>query len=551
MLTNVDRAKRYNDLEKVLCTSRPKANPGTPILDSKRVPQGLCSTSNPSAAERLASQPKPKVRRSQRVDFKTVKDLQKKHYEKEVEISGRQDVTKKLAKAPFVKNLKPNPVKKESHYQGKSGKSGRSSPVTKAERAERHKITPWEKYKVDAPIAQNAIIPACDQDPSTPSVPLVPASRGLGLVAALKKSISNVSFRSLKKKKSSVTLPSVDVKPLKEKSSVTLLGVTFKSLKKKKSSVTVQSEQAASNHDLGLTFRNFEPSLPPIEEVRTTFTTPEPLLGSYVPPRVTQLGSPVHLLTLEEHIAAARQRDGGETPELPQTRQQRIQQTPKVAEQLETYDAYKSQALYYDPYDREVETPEPSAQQGSADDVDPWDRRLTPLLPESILLLPESERRLTPLLPESILLLPESGITNPFHLPDSSITNRTQLPESNLARRRRVVKPDSDDDSDDTIVPAPRPRVPRAQRDQDYGWHVPGDAPVRLRPRRAPDPMTPSQEMMAFMQPHHIEGGFDPVSFGLGPRDRPENVLVTQHKVKQVYIQQPGLWTPKTSEIDF
>ena len=465
------RVQRHDTMAKILRKAKAREDPKAPGLDEYRVPQGTHALANPSAGRRLASQTNPKVSRSRRVDFKIFKNIHKKYFEKEVEVSGILNVTKKLRRSSFVTNMEPHPVKATFRKCVRYFSRGKSSSMTTAERAEQAEhdiIAPWEEFESKAPMFQDVKIPASDRDPGAQSVPVVSVSRTVGRYAAVKKSMSIASFTSRLKKKWWVT---------------------------------AQNEQAATVKDSGLTF---EPSLPAIEEVRATFVTPTPILGPDVPARITQLRSVVHLLTPEEHIAAARQREQlliwGHS-----SQNQNVETTPKTLEIAETVKAFEQHQGWSG-------TVESSAEHRSEADVDPYDRAITPLLPESIV----------------------------------------QFPEPNIAIRRRVVRPISnDDDSDDTMVPLPRPRVSIAQRNQEFGWHVPGEAQVQHRPRRAPDPMTPSPELMEHVQFRHVEGRFDPEAFGLGRRRRPENVVVTRHKVKQVYIQQPGLWTPKTSEINF
>ncbi|MCJ1383686.1 hypothetical protein MMC17_006800 [Xylographa soralifera] len=468
--------KRMEDATKVIALADLGASP---------VPHGLPTVSHQSDGSHLASHTKSKATRSRRTVLKIVKNAHKKGYQ-DVDIPTGRDVTKVLANASFMKNLKPNPVMNVLNKCTSVWSSGKSSSMTKeerAERAERKKIAPWDKHNSAAPAVQGDFVPAYDQDPRAPSVPLVPGPHTAGRVAALKNSKSTVSFKPVKKSKSSIS---------------------FRLLMKKKSSVAVQTEQAASAKGLGLTFGTPDPAE---EEVRVTFITPPTALGADVPRRSTQLQSTVHFLTPEEHTAAAQRREGRQPPGLRHRRQQNAERTPEIADQVEKFRKRQREAdsTELSPF------PEKAAEQGSEHEGDPYDHPLTPLLPESILL----------------------------------------LPESNITNRRRVVKPTPDDDFDDTVVYAPRPRVSMAQRNEDFGWHVPGEAQVRLRPRRVPDPMTPSPELMEHVRPRHNEDRFNPELFGLGRRRRPENVLITQHKVKQVYIQQPGVWTPKFSEINF
>ena len=135
---------------------------------------------------------------------------------------------------------------------------------------------------------------------------------------------------------------------------------------------------------------------------------------------------------------------------------------------------------------------------------------------------------------------------DPYYRPHTPL-----LPESILPIRRRVVRDVADDEFDDTVVPPPRPRVTIEQHNEEFGYHVPSTQQVRPRPPRPVDPMTPSPELMRDVRPRHIEDPFNAASFGLGRRNRPENVVITRQKVKEVYRRQPGEWTPKTSEIEY
>ncbi|MCJ1392133.1 hypothetical protein MMC18_005000 [Xylographa bjoerkii] len=486
-----ERIKRRDDLAKMLGPRKVKENVQPPGLDKNLIPRGLQSISNPSEGHRLASRDNPKVRRSQKADLKIVKDLHKTQYQKEVVIVGGRDVKEEMANAPFAKSLKTNPFKNIFHRCTRFISFGTSSSAAKTERARREHVTPWDKYESDAPwpIRQEATLPSRNLKHSESTTPLVLGSSTSGYAPTLRKSKSSVAIKPLKKtKNSSMVVQSGDVPALKKSKSF----MAFKPLKKKVSFAAVQSDRDPR----GPVAR----TLPTLEEVRTTVVTPpSALANSDLPLRVTQLGSSVHFLTPEEHMAAARHREGKAAARARQRPE--VTKTPEIAEKVEAFRRLQRQPPVIDA----LPAPIDKQSAGAGDDpTDLYDHPLTPLLPEPL-----------------------------------------------TANRRRVVRPVPDDDFDDTVVTAPRPRVTMAQRNEEFGWHVPTAGQVRLRPRRVADPMTPSPELMAPVRTRHIEDRFNPESFGLGRRDRPENVVITQHKVKQVYIQQPGLWTPKTSEINY
>ncbi|MCJ1403556.1 hypothetical protein MMC11_006779 [Xylographa trunciseda] len=560
-----DRFRRRNDLVQLMRKMGAEETLRLRCVDAESMQHAKLSE-----AERLASQDNPKLDRSQKAYAKILRDGHKKQYQKEVQMSG-VDVTAKMAKAPFVKRLKQNVFKSAYHRWTRFISSGKSAPATRLAQIEREKITPWDKFESYAPerIGKTTTAPTSIQVPGMSSVPLISGSRTNAHVPALKKSRS---------------------------------AMFLKSLMKKKSSVAVQNNET------------FRPSLPTVEEVSvTTAVTTSPILaGTNVPIRVTQLASPVHFMTPEEHVAAARRREGKDTGKV---RERRRDQTPEVLEKVQAFRRYQrlpeaesssstSPLLHEGVIESAIEPEEhPPA-------TELEDRPLTPLLPESLVInrcrevrpfqvdeffdtvgsaarrrvsreledrplaTEPEDRPLTPLLPES-LVINRCREVRPFQvdeffdtvgsaarrrvsreLEDRPLATEPEdrpltplLPESLVINRRREVRLDQVDGIDDTDGSATRLRVNRDLNNEGFGWHLSDMAQVRLRPRRAEDPMTPSPELMAPVRTRPVVGRFNPEEFGLGPRARPENVLFTQHKVKQVYKKQPGQWTPQTSEI--
>ncbi|MCJ1288192.1 hypothetical protein MMC26_007547, partial [Xylographa opegraphella] len=564
-----------------------------PDVNLHYLSQDLRTIPNSSAGEHCATQPDPKVIRPRGFGLKSAKNARKQRYKAEVEVPGSVNRTKEMANAEFVKKMKP--IRYISHQRKVANflSANAYRPVTEAQQAKQaqiKEITPWEDFEHEAPTFQDSVNPPCDQSSGAPAGPPV---RGSGIVrglVALKKSMSNISLKSSRTKNSrTVTVQSQQVAVAEDSGTGLGSGPPL---------ATVEEENT--------TFRTPTPTLAPNFVERTTqldsrvhYRTPEEHTAALkgragheasginqryfqfavttpaVKKRVKSLGmqNETGSIKTSAHHGVKTGIDPQNSPlssPLPESITVLPESNSTDHIQFRDSSILNPMQSSNSNTGNRGQDGNPSSDEDSDDTVVPVHRcrrpRPTPWPPGSNITdhieLSEStithgrraadkvqdkdsddtvepaDRRLTPLLPELTFPLLNS-------------TNNMQSPEKTILHRRRIFRPVPDDDFDDSSFFAPRPRVDVAQRNREYGLHVPGEAQVQLRPRRAPDPMTPSQEMMENVRPCQVEGQFDPEEFGLGPRRRPENVVVTQHKVKQVYIQQPHLWTPKTSEINF